>query len=108
MPDLRIHRDHNLGLIQAREVAHAWVLSAQEKLDLTCTYHRGEAVDRIAFTRSGVSGELMVSAQRFELEAQLGFLLGAFKERIEQEVSNNLDQLLAQSSPLPVPPASDA
>jgi hypothetical protein len=43
-----------------------------------------------------VSGELRVAADRFELDAKLGFLLGAFKDRIEQEVSKNLDELLAQ------------
>jgi hypothetical protein len=40
-------------------------------------------------------GTLRVSAQHFELNAQLGFLLSAFKERIEGEIVKNLDQLLA-------------
>ncbi len=63
---------------------------------MACTYHPGEVMDRIAFTRSGVSGELRVAGDRFELDAKLGFLLGAFKDRIEQEASKNLDDLLAQ------------
>ncbi len=96
MPDLRIRRDHDLGLPEARKIAQDWVRSAQEKLHMACTYHSGEAVDRIAFTRSGVSGELRVAGDRFELDAKLGFLLGAFKDRIEQEVSKNLDELLAK------------
>jgi len=37
-----------------------------------------------------------VSGQRFELRARLGFLLGAFSERIEQEITRNLDELLAR------------
>ena len=96
MPDLRIRRDHDLGLPEARKVAQDWVRSAQEQLHMACTYHAGEAMDRIAFTRSGVSGELRVAGDRFELDAKLGFLLGAFKDRIEQEVSKNLDELLAK------------
>jgi hypothetical protein len=36
-----------------------------------------------------------VCGQRFELDAKLGFLLGAFKERIEGEIVKNLDDLLA-------------
>ncbi|MCX7224552.1 MAG: polyhydroxyalkanoic acid system family protein, partial [Burkholderiales bacterium] len=31
----------------------------------------------------------------FELKAKLGFLLGTFKERIEREITSNLDTLLA-------------
>ena len=63
---------------------------------MACTYYEGETLDRIAFTRSGVSGELRVAADRFELDAALGFLLGAFKDQIEREVSKNLDELLAR------------
>lgn len=96
MPDLKIRRAHALGLHEARQIARDWVRSAQDKLDMACTYEAGETLDRIAFTRSGVSGELRVSADVFELDAKLGFLLGAFKDRIEQEVSKNLDELLAQ------------
>ena len=37
-----------------------------------------------------------MGADHFELDAQLGFLLGAFKDRIEAEIVKNLDALLAQ------------
>jgi putative polyhydroxyalkanoate system protein len=49
----------------------------------------------VQFARSGVNGTLRVSADHFELDAKLGFLLGAFKERIEGEIVKNLDELLA-------------
>ena len=39
------------------------------------------------------------SAERFELDARLGFLLGAFKDRIESEIVKNLDDLLAKKKP---------
>jgi hypothetical protein len=42
-----------------------------------------------------VDGTLMVSHDRFELNARLGFLLGAFKDRIEREIVSNFDALLA-------------
>lgn len=96
MPDLHIRRDHGLGLPQARKIARDWAQSAQEKLDLACSYQEGETMDRIAFTRTGVSGELRVDADRFELDAKLGFLLSVFKDRIEQEVTKNLDALLVR------------
>jgi len=51
-----------------------------------------------------VSGSLTVRKNCFELRAQLGFLLGAFKGRIEAEIVKNLDALLA--APASVKPAA--
>ena len=48
------------------------------------------------FTRTGVKGTLLVTADHFELDAKLGLLLGVFKDRIESEIVKNLDELLAQ------------
>ena len=51
----------------------------------------------MGFSRPGVDGTLMVSHDRFEFNARLGFLLGAFKDRIEREIVSNFDALLAPS-----------
>jgi putative polyhydroxyalkanoate system protein len=53
----------------------------------------------VEFTRSGVKGELVVAAEHFQLDAKLGFLLGAFSKTIESEIEKNLDALLAKSKP---------
>ena len=70
MADLHIRREHHLG-------------------------QEGTVRDEVCFTRSGVNGTLHVTKDRFELDAKLGFLLGAFKDRIEGEIVKNLDELLA-------------
>lgn len=56
---------------------------------------KGEHEDLVTFVRSGVKGTLRVCAKRFELNAKLGMLLGAFKDRIENEIVKNLDELMA-------------
>jgi putative polyhydroxyalkanoate system protein len=99
VPDIHIQRDHGLGLAQARKLAFRWAETAEEKLDMECTYEEGKTSDLVSFTRSGVNGELKVTKDSFELDARLGFLLGAFKERIESEIVKNLDELLAQKEP---------
>ena len=100
MPDIHIEREHQLGLARARELAFKWAETAEQRLSMQCTYEEGKASDRVSFTRSGVNGELRVTPDRFELHARLGFLLGAFKERIETEIVKNLDELLAQKEPV--------
>ena len=63
---------------------------------MVCTYEEGNTLDEVCFTRSGVNGTLKVTHEHFELDAKLGFLLGAFKDRIEGEIVKNLDDLLAE------------
>ena len=100
MPDIHIEREHTLGLAEARKLAFRWAELAEQKFDMECSYEEGKTSDLVSFSRSGANGELKVTAERFELHARLGFLLGVFKERIETEIVNNLDQLLAQDEPL--------
>lgn len=95
MADIRIHRDHALGLKRAREIAWAWAEQAEAKFDMECTVLEGETSDTVEFTRSGVKGELIVAPDHFDLHARLGLLLGAFKGQIEREIEGELDALLA-------------
>jgi len=95
VPDIRIHRDHALGLAKARKVALKWAEEAESKFDMACTILEGETSDTVEFTRTGVKGRLIVAADHFDLEAKLGFLLGAFSRTIETEITKNLGDLLA-------------
>jgi len=99
MADIHIEREHSLGLAAARKLAWRWAEQAENEFDMSCTYEEGKSCDEVQFTRSGVNGTLKVSADRFELDARLGFLLGAFKDRIESEIVKNLDTLLAAKKP---------
>jgi putative polyhydroxyalkanoate system protein len=98
--DILISRDHKLGLAAARKLAFRWAEMAEEKLGMECTYEEGKTADSVTFTRAGAKGELNVTKDRFELHARLGLLLGAFRERIENEIVKNLDELLAHDEPL--------
>jgi putative polyhydroxyalkanoate system protein len=99
VPDIHIERAHALGLPKARQLAFQWAEQAEHKLAMACTYEEGKTSDLVSFTRSGVNGELRITPDRFELRARLGFLLGAFKERIEAEIARNLDALLQHPDP---------
>jgi putative polyhydroxyalkanoate system protein len=99
MANLHIRRDHSLGLKAARKIAFAWAEQVESDFGMECTYEEGVAEDVVRFTRSGVNGTLLVTADHFNLDAKLGFLLGAFKDRIEAEIVKNLDDLLAPKAP---------
>jgi len=99
MANLHIRRDHTLGLKAARKVAFAWAEQVESDFGMECTYEEGTTEDMVRFNRSGAHGTLLVTADHFNLDAKLGFLLGAFKERIEAEIVKNLDDLLAPKAP---------
>jgi putative polyhydroxyalkanoate system protein len=101
MADIHIHRAHTLGLEGARKVAAQWSEKAQTKLEMACAYTEGKDGDELAFSRPGVKGTLRVCADHFEMNAQLGFLLSAFKDQIEGEIAKNLDELLVKGGKKP-------
>ena len=94
MADIQIERKHGMSMAQARVAAFKWAEQAEEKFDMTCTYEEGSTFDEVTFNRSGVSGTLTVTDHVFQLNAKLGFLLGAFKDKIEGEIVKNLDALI--------------
>jgi putative polyhydroxyalkanoate system protein len=98
MADIKIHREHQLGLAKARKVAWAWAEEVEQRFEMECTVIEGKTSDTVEFTRSGVNGRLIVAADHFDLEAKLGFLLGAFSKTIEREIEGELDKLLAASA----------
>jgi putative polyhydroxyalkanoate system protein len=95
MADLHIRREHSMSFSAARKIAFSWAEHVEAEFGMVCTYEEGAKEDRVTFTRSGVNGVLHVTADHFDLDAKLGFLLGAFKGRIEAEIVKNLDDLLA-------------
>jgi len=98
MPELFISQLHSLGLAKAREMAQVWIAQSQADWGMTCECKPGDVEDEILFSRSGAKGTLLVRADRFELRAQLGFLLGSFHKQIETQIRSNLRALLDQHS----------
>lgn len=94
MSVIHIHRHHHLGLEEARRIAFLWAEQVEEEFDMECAYEEGDSQDTVYFSRTGVQGTLQVQGDQFELRAELGFLLGAFKGRIEHEITQQLDTLL--------------
>ena len=95
MPAIQVQREHQLGMAQARRMAAQWQARVEQEFDMRCTVDKGKAQDSIAFERPGLKGCLLVSASAFDLQVQLGLLMGVFKQRIESEIIDNLDQQLS-------------
>ncbi len=101
MPDIHIERQHTLGIEAAREAAHQWIAQARDEYGMECAYVEGDTCDTAQFSRAGMDGTLEVTADRFLLEANLGFLFSSFSDQIESKISKNLDELLGTAEPAP-------
>ncbi|MFO1341287.1 MAG: polyhydroxyalkanoic acid system family protein [Burkholderiaceae bacterium] len=96
MADIHVRRDHTLGLARARKVAWKWAEHVEQQFEMECAVLEGETSDTVQFTRSGVKGTMVVTADHFQIDAKLGLLLGAFAGQIEKEVCKQLDEALAK------------
>jgi len=103
MPTLVIHREHLLDLVDARAIALEWAAQAKSDWGMQTRLTQGNnlegAHDTVEFHRAGVRGSLQVNEKEFVLRAELGFLLGSFKEQIEAQIIQNLDKRLAHARP---------
>ena len=106
MADIHVHRAHRLGLARARKTAWRWAELAEQKFGMECTVVEGKTGDVVEFTRAGVDGRLVVDADSFDLTARLGLLLGAFRSRIEAEIEENVDAVLARAGATKKAPAA--
>ena len=91
MPEVKIERQHTLGLKAARMAAARWVKEAETEWGMQCRTETGARQDTVYFERSGASGCLTVSGERFDLQLKLGLMLGPLAGHIEQQIRKSLD-----------------
>jgi len=96
MADLKLRREHDLGLARARKVALRWAEHVEKKLEMECTLIEGDTEDVLEFRRSGVDGQMIVAADHFDLQAKLGLMFLPFLGMIEAETRKQLDEALAK------------
>ena len=90
MPDIKFVRKHALSVAQAKKIAQKAADDLAEEYDLESDWDG----DTLNFARSGVNGEMAVTASEIRLQVNLGFLLKPFKFKFEQHISHRLDELL--------------
>lgn len=98
MSDIHYAREHNLGLPKARELAKEWAGDAAKQMGLDCQHVEGPEQDTLTFERMGVTGTMLVSGTRFEMNVKLGMMMSAFKPMIEAEISKNLGRIIEKAS----------
>ncbi len=93
MADIKMIKYHQLPMPQARALVQKAADDLAAEYDLVSHW----AGNTLHFRRSGVQGEMRVSASEIDLEVTLGFLLRAFKTKFVEHIEHNFDTLLAKA-----------
>jgi len=88
MPRIEICHPHSLTPAKARKAATEIAKTLAKRFGVDYEW-KG---DLLTFRRSGVEGEILMAPKQLQVTAQLGFLLGAMKGSIEQEIRRVLDE----------------
>jgi putative polyhydroxyalkanoate system protein len=91
MADISLQRKHKLGLKKAKEAAQKVADDLAESFDMESEWDGNTLI----FERSGVNGQMVVTKDGIAVDAKLGFLLSAFKPKIEEHINQNFDKYFA-------------
>lgn len=91
MANIDICRTHDRSMAQAKAAVEKTANSISKRFGID-SHWDGNVLH---FERSGVNGQIHVSADQVRVQAQLGFLLGTMKPMIEKEISDQLDKYFA-------------
>ena len=91
MADIEIVKRHSLPMAAARSLVQKAADDLAKEFDLESEW----AGDTLNFSRSGVQGQMHVTASEIRLEVTLGFLMKMFKGRFVDTIERRFDTLLA-------------
>ncbi len=87
MATIDIERPHQMGIPAARVVVEKVAAAMQEKFGVQTRWQG----DVLQFSGTGVNGAIAVSGDAVHVTAQLGMLLGPFRNKIEQDIRAKLE-----------------
>lgn len=88
MARILVKREHRKSLVDSRKAVERVAGKLAEKFDVTYEWDG----DTLLFHRMGVKGTIALQKGLVEVEAELGFLFGALRTTVENEIERYLDK----------------
>lgn len=95
MSDIKLVRSHSLPIAKAKALVQKAADSLSAEYNLSGEWHG----NTLRFHRTGVDGQMHVTASEIRLDVTLGFLLKAFKGKFVDHIERNFDKLLSEQAP---------
>ena len=93
MADIKMIKYHALPLPKAKQLVQKAADDLGDEYEMASEWHG----DTLSFHRSGVEGQMKVTASEIHLDVKLGFLLRPFKAKFVEHIEHNFDRLLAHA-----------
>ena len=90
MSAIRIRREHNLGVDEAKRRVDQVADDIGGKFRLTSTWEG----DHLRVTGSGVTGRIVVEERSVEVHVQTGFAMMIFRETIRTAIEESIDDYI--------------
>jgi len=90
MSVIEVHRAHTLDKAHARQLAETLAEDLSRQFHMQYQWEG----DVMTFRRNGVRGQLTLTPDDLHVRLELGLVLRPFRQRIEQEIHSQLDQVL--------------
>lgn len=91
MADIHAHRTHSMTLEDAKKTAQKLADQLKKDFQLDSQW-QGNTLN---FSRSGVKGSLDVTDKDVSIDISLGFMLKAFRAKIQAEVEQNIKTMFS-------------
>ncbi len=91
MSAIVLQRDHALGLRRARTAANRIARDLAERYGCECVWQE----NTLHIARPGVSGTMTIAKDAVDVRLELGFLLAAFKPKIEASIREGVGKYFA-------------
>lgn len=91
MANIRIKRNHDLGIENARTAVEKLAQALRSELQADYAW----SGNKLVFKRLGASGSIDVGADFIEVDIKLGMPLSLMKSMIEDSINNRLDVALS-------------
>jgi putative polyhydroxyalkanoate system protein len=102
MADIKMIKYHELSIPKAKQLVQKTADALGKEYDLQSEWHG----DTLRFHRSGVQGQMKVTASEIHLDVTLGFLLKPFKSKFVEHIEHNFDRLMAGTAKAPAAKAA--
>lgn len=94
MARILVKREHRKSLAESRKAVERVAKKLDEKFEVT---HEWDG-DTLLFHRMGVKGTITLEPGVVEVVAELGFLFGALRNTVENEIERYLDKEFGKRS----------
>ncbi|MFQ3199928.1 MAG: putative polyhydroxyalkanoate system protein [Zhongshania sp.] len=91
MPNISLRQAHNKSPEELRDLIEQMAVKLEERYQLTSHWL---STSEIEVARTGINGRIILGDDEVKVDIKLGLMMGAFKSKIQREISRSMAEKL--------------